>query len=236
MPGHAASGGWLDPPQEWPAGTFLARLDAPARDALLRLGSRRSYEPREPLLHEGERSGQIAVILSGWVKVSAVAGSGREALLSVRVRGDIVGELAALDAEPRSATVSACGKVVTREIGSAQFHDFLNDWPAATLAVALTVADRLRTATRRRIELSGYNVRDRVIRVLADLSREYGQDTRQGRIIGIELTQPELAAAVGAGEASVHTVLKELRESGLIATGYRRLVVLRPDDLDGMAR
>jgi CRP/FNR family cyclic AMP-dependent transcriptional regulator len=234
--GSGAKRGRADQPPRWPTRSFLARLDGPARDALLRLGTPRRYEPEETLLREGEHTGQVLLLLSGWVKVTAVTGSGHEALLAVRVNGDIVGELAALDEQPRSATVTACGPVVAREIRGDQFRRFLAERPPSAMVTAMAVGEKLRTATRRRVELSGYNVRERLIRVLAELSRDYGQDTGRGRLIGVKLTQPELAAAVGAAEASVHNALRELREQGLLDTGYRQVIVLRPDDLDEMAR
>ena len=220
----------------WPPGSFVARLDDAARDALLELGRAREFAAWEALLREGEQTGQVFLLISGWVKVSAVTAAGREVLLAIRVQGDIVGELAALDVQPRSATVTACGRVLAREIGADQFRELLNRWPAIATTVAMTVGGKLRTATRRRVELSGFNVRDRVIRVLAELSRNYGQDTPGGRVIGIKLSQPELAAAVGASETSVHNALRELRAQELVATAYRRVTILRPDRFDDLAR
>ena len=40
------------------------------------------------------------------------------------------------------------------------------------------------------------------------------------------LTQPELAALVGAAEPTVHKALAKLRRRGLIVTGYRQMTVL----------
>lgn len=218
-------------PPAWPAGTFLNQIDPSVRDELLRLGRLRRYGSGEMVLREGEKTDQVVILLSGLAKVTAIASNGREALLALRVPGDIVGELAAIDTAPRSATVTACGDVTAREIGREQFHRFLDGRPHELLALAMTMSARLRTATRRRVELSSYHVRGRLARVIADLSREYGEDTQEGRIISIELTQTDLAAAIGASEAATHHALRELRNSGVLETGYRWLLLRRPDDL-----
>jgi DeoR/GlpR family transcriptional regulator of sugar metabolism len=42
-----------------------------------------------------------------------------------------------------------------------------------------------------------------------------------GFLVDIKLTQPELATLCGAADITVHKALRELREAGLIETGYR---------------
>jgi CRP/FNR family transcriptional regulator, cyclic AMP receptor protein len=72
---------------------------------------------------------------------------------------------------------------------------------------------------------SGRDVRGCLARVLVELARSYG--VRRGDLlhIGVSLTQPELAALVGAAEPTVHRALTEFRRDGVIETGYRRTVV-----------
>lgn len=52
-------------------------------------------------------------------------------------------------------------------------------------------------------------------------------------MIGFQLTQPELAALTGAAETTVHKGLRELRDEGLLGTGYRTTTV---HDLARLAR
>jgi hypothetical protein len=48
----------------------------------------------------------------------------------------------------------------------------------------------------------------------------------RGLVIGVDLTQPELAALTGSAEVTIHKALAELRRDELITTGYRRTTVL----------
>jgi CRP-like cAMP-binding protein len=166
------------------------------------------------------------------VKVTAVGQDNREILLSIRVGGDIVGELAAMDYQPRSATVTACSVVYTHRIAGTRFRELVAGSPKIASAALTTVGNRFRVTTRRRVvELGGYPVRIRLFRMLAEMCEGHGRTTRRGRVIGVRLTQADLASAVGASESAVHKALRELRNDGIAECRWGRITVFRPVDL-----
>ncbi|QOC94808.1 Crp/Fnr family transcriptional regulator [Micromonospora craniellae] len=222
-----------DPPQipEWPHGTFLQRLGPPVRAALLELGVRRRVPAGQILIHEGLRESHLILIEDGLTKVTAALADGRTALLSLRVGGDLVGEMSALNDQPRSATVTACGPARYSVIPSDRFRAFLKGHPDAALELAAMVSDRLRWSNRRRIDFTSYPVTIRVARVVAELSRTHGRQAAGGVVIDVRLTQSELATICGASETSIQKSLRELRNEALVDTDYRRMTVR---DLDGL--
>ncbi|WP_410586463.1 Crp/Fnr family transcriptional regulator [Amycolatopsis sp. lyj-23] len=202
------------------------------------MGVERRFRAGEVLLLEGEPTTHVLLLLSGCVKVTATTADGGRALLAVRFPGELVGELAGLDGQPRSATVTAVGLVNTRVMTQAVFQAFLKDHPDAGVAVSRSVAAKLRWATDRRVDFSGYDVPVRVARVLAKLVRSHGTRTPRGWEIGFPLSQPELAALIGAAEPTVHKSLSELRRRSVLATGYRKMTILdlrRLHELAGLA-
>ena len=92
-------------PASWPPQTFLGMLEEKAREDFLGLGMAREYLPDRTLIREGDLSTRVTALIDGWAKVLGSTGEGRQALLSLRTGGDLVGEQAALDNAPRSATV-----------------------------------------------------------------------------------------------------------------------------------
>jgi CRP/FNR family transcriptional regulator, cyclic AMP receptor protein len=130
--------------------------------------------------------------------------------------------LASMDNEPRIATVTAVGPVRARVVGQAEFQHYLARHPDVARAVSSSMATKLRWATRRRVDLSTLEVPVRLARVLVELAGTYG--TEHGEI-GVPLSQPELAALVGAAEPTVHRALAHLRKENIVATGYRQVVV-----------
>jgi len=217
----------------WNPSTFLGGLGTAARQMLARSGGPRRYPPGASVLTEGDTTTHVVIILSGWVKVTATGENGRQALLAIRRAGDIIGELAAMNSAPRIANVIAGCDLRTLEIDRGSFTEIQASSPDVAQAVGRTLAQRMQTATRRRVELSSYPVRIRLIRLLRDLTHAPGPPGAPA--VPVPLSQAELAAAVGAAETSVHKVLRELRARGIVRTGYGRLTVLRPDALQELA-
>ena len=138
----------------WPAVSFLRQLSTEARAAVLRLGTLRRYVAGDVLLFEGADSDHAVVLLSGLYKVVGSADSGKEALLAIRVGGDVVGELGLIDGQPRSTTVKAVGPGGGRRVGERDFRGFLARFPDAGYALDRTIAGKLRSATGRRVEFA----------------------------------------------------------------------------------
>jgi CRP/FNR family transcriptional regulator, cyclic AMP receptor protein len=210
----------------WPAQTLLGRLPEDSQRGLLALGGPRKFLSGTPLMREGEQTTFVAVLLSGWTKVTALIEDGGIGLLAVRHGGDLVGEFAGLDAQPRSATVTASGTVLARVIMAEDFGAYLESDPVAFKMINQSILAKTRFSIRRRIEFAGCSVAVRVARVLVELDRAYGVDAPAGlRALAMPLTQPELAALVGAKDPTVHKALAALRRDKIIDWGYRRTTI-----------
>jgi CRP/FNR family transcriptional regulator, cyclic AMP receptor protein len=194
---------------------------------LLPAGRKVTYQPRDKIFGEGESSDHIAIIVSGIVKITASAAKGREALLGLRGRGEIVGELAALYGSPRSATVRALDEVTARLVPASVFRQCLRDDPDALFAVLAAVIGRLRESDRRRLEFTGSDVHERVSLLLAELAHTHGERSPDGTVaIQLRLSQEEIANATGASREAVAKALRLLRASGAVATSRQRIVIL----------
>jgi len=220
-----------DPNNALLSGGILAHLGPHARQALLNVGRERVYEKSEPLLREGDRSRHVILLLSGRVKVFTTALNGYDAVLAIRGPGDVVGELACVDAKPRSATVVALEPVNARVVQIQTFEDFLTDHPSAGKVLVQMVAGRLRTANRRRLEFGAYPVQQRLAMVLLELEEWYGRKCATGRDIDLALSQLDLAGLVGASLEAVSKAVRSLSKAGIIATRRRHVTVLRLDAL-----
>lgn len=205
-------------PPAWPVGTLLRRLDPQARAALLGLGIEQKIPSGHVLLREAEKGLQVIVLRQALVKVTARMADGREALLAIRVSGDIVGEMAALNDSPRFATVATCRPSVVSIVHRDEFRSFLRSHPAAAIEVAGMVADRLRWAHQRRLDHASYPVKVRLARALVELALNYGHRTPHEVILGVRLTQPELATLCSAADVSLQRAFRDLRKAGLVAT------------------
>jgi CRP/FNR family transcriptional regulator, cyclic AMP receptor protein len=221
--------------EEWPARSLLGVLSLPARLELLALGTEVRYDAGAVLLREGMNDRHALLLLSGFVKVTATVENGETSLLAVRVGGDTVGEMAAMDGAPRSATVTGCGPLTARIVQAGALRELLLRRPEVSIALTGIIANRLRWANRRRLDFRGYPAKVRLARLLVELAECYGSSRVGGVEIGCSLTQPELATLVGAAETTIHKVLSELRKDGLLKTGYRTTTILDIPQLTRLA-
>ena len=220
---------------QWPSVSLLGSLGATSRERLLSFGATKQYLAGQVLIREGDTTKFVIVLLDGVVKATGLTFDGREALLAIRVGGDLVGEFAALDEGPRSATVSTCGTVVGRVIGQADFLRVLQQDSRLAQAVDRSIVAKARAANARRVDFAGYDAPTRLARVLRELALQYG--VRSGNQVDIAwpLTQPELASLASVAEPTAQKALRSLRAQGVIVTGYRRLTVVDLNALNQIA-
>jgi CRP/FNR family cyclic AMP-dependent transcriptional regulator len=221
--------------EAWTPGTFLGRLPPAVAAELVAESVRKRFDSGRVLIREGGTDAHVALLISGFVKVTTAV-EGYETLLGIRLPGEVVGEIGALTGEPRNATVTACGRVTAGLLSQARFEGFLGRRPDAARLVASAVARQLRWANRRRSDFAAFPAHIRLARLLSEIAEVCGREQPDGTVeIAVPLSQPELAAMIAIAQATVQKAVRDLRDAGLITTGYRRLVLLDPVRLAKLA-
>ena len=212
---------------------FGAQLTEQEWADLLRHGRPRRLPTGMPLFVEGTRSDTVVIVISGRVKVFTSAEDGTEVMLAVRGPGAILGELAAIDGQPRSASVTSLETTEILTVGFREFTAFLHTHPRTMWLLMRILTDRLRDADRKRIEFGIYDTLSRVARRLIELADRFGEPTESGIRITLPLTQDELANWVGASREAVTKALRTLRTDGYVRTHRRTFTVI---DIEGLRR
>ena len=207
---------------------------ADAAAAFAARASRRSFRRGEALMHVDQVARDVLILRSGLVKISATTRQGRSVLLAFRGPGDLVGELAALDDTPRSATVLALEPVDVLAVDPADFRAVLAEHPAAQQALVRTLAERLRDADAKRVQLAAYDTLGRVAFCLLELCVRFGRAEADRIEIQLPISQDELAGWAGASIESVGRALQRMRRLGWIQTGRRAITVLDREALRGV--
>ncbi|MER0242384.1 Crp/Fnr family transcriptional regulator [Streptomyces sp. HSW2009] len=217
---------------------FAEALTAQEYESVMALGSRRSYDANAHLLTEGDRSSHVMIMLRGWVTVSvATERGGIRLILGLRGPGELLGEMAALDSHPRSATVRALGPVEAQVIPGDAFRRFLAEQPRVSGLVIRQLTFRLRSADQERSALASLTVLQRLATRLSELAQANpaGPYAAAGTGTGatraeavVRLAQDELAATVGATREAVAKALRLLRNQDVVRTGNRQVEILDP--------
>jgi CRP/FNR family cyclic AMP-dependent transcriptional regulator len=212
--------------EEYAPDTFLAALAEGDLEAIRASGRQRSFRRGAYLLHEGDRASTVLFLLGGMVKLTKAGSSGRETVLEVRVAGDVMGELGAIDGRPRSASVVAISDVDALAVSADRFVGLIHERAGIASKLLIVVIHRLRRASDRQFELGGSDAIKRVCARLVELAASHGVEDGAGVRVALGISQHELAEWCGVSRDGVVRALHELRTSGLVDTG-RRSVLLR---------
>jgi CRP-like cAMP-binding protein len=188
-------------------------------------GRRARFDPGERLLHEGAAGEEVVLILSGRVKISHTGPEGRDTVLDFRGPGELVGELAVLDAAPRSSSVTAIEPVEALLVAASDFRALLGQSRFA-LELMRLLTERFRDADRKRIEFGATDTLGRVCARLAELAERYGEPDGTGLAISLPISREELASWTAASRAGLANALRTLRELGWVETERRRIRVV----------
>src|SRR3954468_10169291 len=182
---------------------FLALLGPEDRTALQDAAMCREYPRGSVILHRGDDSTSVLVLLEGRVKIAARGADTRDAVLAFRGPGDLVGELGAIDGRRRSADVAALEAVKALTLAASDFQRLLQSRPGIAAAMLKVITARLRQADGDLATLGAHDVLGRVARRLIELCESYGSDRDAGVTISLPLTQEELAGWTGSSREAV---------------------------------
>lgn len=206
-------------------GSFLAALDDHQRSELEQLGVTRAFPRASMLMFEREPDERVVILLRGRVKVSRVDQSGRELMLDIGDAGDVLGELAFIDKQPRLATVVALEPVDALIISAGSLRAYLSTRPAINALLSEVIARRLRAAQVKRSQFTELDTMGRLAARLVELADRYGTAVDGGIEVRVPISQEELAAWTGASRAGVAQALQSLRELGWLQTARHQMLV-----------
>ena len=207
-------------------GSFLQSTDGRVLEDLRARGRVRSYRRGSVLFHEAQAADHVALLLSGVVKVTVSDEEGRQCLLAIRGPGDLIGELGAMEGEPRFATVAALEPVEALVVPASAFRDVVAAHPAAAAAVVEMLSNRLRDSDRKRAEFGTRDSGARVASRLVELADRFGEPVEQGVRINLQITQDEIALWSGCSREAVTKAMQVMRELQWLETGRRSILIL----------
>lgn len=118
----------------------LARICADASDV--------SLAPGDVLFREGDPGDRAFLVSSGEVEILRTTDL-REVLIAVRTTDDVIGEMALLDEQPRSATARARSATELVSIPKATLEDLLATSPSAARSILAPLSRRVRETNDR---------------------------------------------------------------------------------------
>ena len=143
------------------AGAKLLRgLDGGARAALEQDCAWRRYRPGERLFERGSDGREVFFVIEGSVNIVSFSPLGREITFATAEAGDTVGEMAAIDGLPRSASVVALEDSLVAVLPAGTFMAMLERHGEIAVLLLQRLSTMIRKSGERVLELSGVKPTD----------------------------------------------------------------------------
>ena len=109
----------------------------------------RKYPKNSMIILEEEFGDIVFIIIKGTVKITRVNDEGKEVILSLLGPGEIFGEMAILDGEPRSADAIALEDCILFKIKQRDFSQVLSSQTEVMKGIIQILTKRLRETTQK---------------------------------------------------------------------------------------
>jgi CRP/FNR family transcriptional regulator, cyclic AMP receptor protein len=234
---------------QWDRETPVARLERDAKraallasplfdamqpaelDAILKFALERQLRRGQMIFQRGDNGSSLMAVLRGRVRISTVSGEGKEVTLNVINPGEIFGEIALLDGQPRSADATAIEDTLLLVVERRHFLPFLRQNEDLFLRLLSVLCTRLRRTSTALEEIALFDLPVRLARVLLKLADDYGRPGSAGTRIDLKLSQRDLSNLVASSRESVNKQLRVWRETSVVDLEDGFIVLRQPVEL-----
>lgn len=213
---------------------LFGALSEQDRARIVGVCSHKRLAARQVVFHQGEPGREMYIVLSGKLKVSVTSEEGKELSFFIFASGDVFGELALLDGERRSATVTAIGACELLVLHLDDFKALLREHEVIGPRLMAILAGRVRATTALYESSVFIEIPGRLAARLLQLAAEHGVDSGEGLLIDLKLSQYELGTLINASRESVNKQLRAWEEQGIIGLRKGRILLAEPQVLEAL--
>jgi CRP-like cAMP-binding protein len=185
------------------------------------------YSKDDTLFWQGDPSTELYLLRRGKVRIYKISSGGRETSINIFSTGNIVGEFAAVDQQPRSATAQAITHCLLWRMDGDVFIERLRTFPDLALALNRLLVGKLRWTAEFAETIAQYDAAGRLLHILLLYNEQFGEVLETGKRYKLELglNQDNLASLVGARREWVNRLLQTWQRQGWIEYKAGRIII-----------
>lgn len=208
---------------------LFSTLDPDDLNKLSGLARPQRCSRNQVIFREGDEAADLYVIRSGRVAIAKQSPDGRESLVALMEAGDLFGEMALFDEEPRSAQARALEASEVLAVPFAPIRVMFRERPELLWEVVALLARRLRTTDAALADSVFLDVTGRTAKRLLELAGDADD-------FSLPITQEELAGLVGASRERVNKAISAFVRLGWLEQSDRRYRIVDRPQLTHRAR
>lgn len=187
-----------------------------------------AYPKGSTIVSQNDMGTSMFLLVSGRVKVALASPQGKELVLNYLNAPAHFGEMALVEALPRTADVLAVTDVEAFSLDGKDLSTAIRQQPRLAVSLIATLSRRLRHTIGRLEDMAFHDASHRIIRVLMNLAT-VGLDSRGSAVIE-GMTHYDIATLAGTSRETTSRVISNLAKEGTITAEGRRITV----DLDAL--
>src|SRR5580693_1641768 len=207
-------------------------LDANAFEQLCRYAKHATLKRGATIFSKGDPGNSLIAVISGTVKISISSPDGRSAILNLIGPGEIVGEVAVLDGQARTADAIANTNCEIFVIDRREFLPFVRSQPPLAMKFIELLCTRLRWTSDQVEQVILQDLPGRLASALIRLTEKH-KLAPGGRTIAI--TQQEISEMVGMTRESINKQLRAWAARSWVRLEHGAIVVLDAGPLRELA-
>lgn len=185
------------------------------------------YPKGSIVFYEGDPGDFLLIILSGRVKVVLFGEEEKEVILAILGPGSFFGEMAVLDATPRSATVQTLEPSLFLHIDQEKFSSLVKKHPQLSLKIMKHLTTRLREANEQIGSLAMFDVYGKIARCLLSLGKTQGIRTKNHLVVQNKPSNRDLGYMVGCSRETISRAMQVLQRGGYLTVNRKEIIILR---------
>lgn len=195
----------------------LSVLKALNQDELNRItNSKTSYVVKkgQSLFEEGQTLNGIFCIRNGVCKISKLSDNGKNHIVKLITRGDILGERSLVNEEPLNLSATALEDMEVCFIPKPEILELFKSNTDFSLNMLKNVCENLKEADNDLVNMAQKSVKERLAKTLIYLQDKFG--INEDKTLKIQLSREELSGIVGTALETCIRLLSELKKEGYI--------------------
>ena len=216
------------PIDKWNFRSESVLADLPSKDLELLMANKTEqvYKKGEIIFREEAYPSGIFYVTDGKVKKYKLDKEGREQILYVANSGELLGYHAVLDESRYPDSAAALEESKIAFIPKEDFLDTLHQSDVLTRRLLKTLSHEFAVLANCLTMYAQKSVRERLALQLIIIREKYKVNFKPGMPVEINMSRDDLASLVGTARENVVRVLSEFKESGIVETKGRKIIVL----------
>lgn len=207
------------------------------KDELVRISACKTskiIKKGEVIFEEGEHINGVFCIKDGVCKVSKMSENGRNQIIDLIKKGDLIGERSLISDETSNLTAVALSDIEVCFIPKEEIIKDLEKNPNFSMGVLKDMAKTLKLADNVIVDMAQKTVKQRLAETLLNLHKKFG--IKENGTLDIYLSREDISNIIGTATESAIRLLSSFKKEKLISFHGKEIKILDTKNLEKIAQ